>query len=144
MPVTRHDTYQALGAITSILSFVSVLGAIYIMRSAQQLRKESGYTKSKHGVFFITDFVFWMSFCDVIQQAWLGWSWLSVAFDASFNANWSPFACKTTGFFAQYFLVGSASWNFVIAVSLLRILIGTDIEQFKNEIKYHHMFAWYG
>ena len=92
---------------------------------------------------FITDLVFWMAFCDVIQQAWLGWTWLSVAFDAGFNANWPNYICKPVGFIAQFFLVGSASWNFIIAITLLRILLGFDVTKFDNEIKYYHCFAWY-
>ena len=144
--MTLREGYQVLGAITSILSFISVFGAGYIMHSAVQLRRRSNVSaKNRESrALFITDLVFWMAFCDVIQQAWLGWTWLSVAFDSSFNANWPNYICKPVGFVAQFFLLGSASWNFIIAILLLRILLGFDVTtHFDKELRYYHYFAWY-
>jgi len=83
-----------------------------------------------------------MCFCDVIQQFWLGWVWLSVATNSSFNGNWPAGLCTTIGMIAQFFLVGSAAWNFAIAAILLRMLLAYKIDTLEWEVKYHHMFCW--
>eukprot|EP01084_Bolivina_argentea_P026661 49606_1 len=133
-------SYQVLGAFTSILGFISVIGAAYIIYGAVQIRRN--YSPSKTRPLFVINHVLYMSICDVAQQGWIAFSWLSVAFDGSWNANWSPISCKITGTIAQFFLVASASWNFVIAICLMRMLRATPIHKFEREIKYHHIFSW--
>eukprot|EP00483_Globobulimina_turgida_P008458 UN08475 len=135
-------SYQALGGITSGLAFMSVVGAAYIIYGATHIRLTMRNSPSKTRPLFVINHVLYMSVCDVAQQGWIAFSWLPLAFDGSWNANWSPASCKITGMFAQFFLVASASWNFVIAICLMRMLGATPIHVFEREIVYHHTFAW--
>eukprot|EP01083_Nonionella_stella_P064422 167845_1 len=139
--MSKHG-YQVLGVLTSICAFTSVAGSCYIIYGASLVRGSLKNKSNKTNPVFITEHVLWMSVCDVVQQAWLGFTWLPVGFDGHWNANWSPAACGITGMIAQFFLLASASWNFVIAVSLLRMLNATPLWQFQKEIKYNHIFAW--
>jgi len=50
--------------------------------------------------------------------------------------------CTTIGMIAQFFLVGSAAWNFAISAILLRMLLAYKIDTLEWEVKYHHMFCW--
>lgn len=143
--MSLHDSYQALGVITSLLCFASVLGAIYVMYSAIQIRKyikSSSRLKHERPV-FLTDYVFWMSCCDLFQQFYYGLALSSVGFDSNYNANWDDWICQTIAMIQQFCLVASATWNFLIAVCLLRILLGKiELYQFEKELKWHHLFVW--
>jgi hypothetical protein len=135
--------YQVLGVFTWLFSWTSAACALYIMRESYRLRvgHRAGALREQAPI-FLTNHVFWMCFCDVIQQFWLGYVWMSVAFKSNFNNNWSQGTCWTIGSIAQFFLVGSAAWNFTIAVLLLRVLTHFSIHTFEKEIPYHHAFVW--
>eukprot|EP01084_Bolivina_argentea_P190014 326651_1 len=134
-------SYQVLGVITTVLGATSVCGALYIIQGCIRIRQTFSKNSSNRPLFMINH-VLWMSFCDVLQQGWISFSWLPVGFDGSWNANWPPIACKLTGTFAQYFLTASASWNFVIAICLMRMLRATPCYVLADELIYHHIFAW--
>ncbi|ETO23962.1 hypothetical protein RFI_13197 [Reticulomyxa filosa] len=161
--MSEHDSYQALAIITFLFGLGSVFGAAWIMYSACKMRQlATAGIRMENSPIFLTNHVLWMSFCDIVQQSWasffersgkknsiilfffvkVAYTWLAPATNSSFASGWSKASCGTLGVFSQFFLVGSASWNFLIALCLMRIIMRLWIDNLKEEIPFHHLFCW--
>eukprot|EP01083_Nonionella_stella_P224926 800195_1 len=139
--------YQITGVLTMTLSFLSIMGASYIIHTAYQKRKDK-----QNRDFIVNDYVFYMSFCDLIAAIQVLLYWSAIAFDSSWMASWPHGLCWISGFIFQFVLVGSATWNFFIAINLVRLMAfqaspldlkyESDHTICGNIVKWNHVIVW--
>ena len=141
--------WSAIGTITASLAILSTLAACYIVISAIRFLR---YVKSNPHADWLKDplvfvkVVLSMSVCDVIFEFIESWQELSAASEdilAWLNEGYSNTACIIKGYFLEYFTVASASWNFILVLILLQILLfRTNLTKISSNLKYYHLFVW--
>ena len=140
---------QIESVISTCLAVLSVISATYIAFSARKaetfidLESSRLHGKSLWDLKFLVQSIKWMAICDIIFEFLLAWMYSSVTISvlASIDATWQ---CTVKAIFLQYFSVASISWNFIIAIILLRVMIfGTSLAKFSNEIRCYHFYVWY-
>eukprot|EP01084_Bolivina_argentea_P312251 540583_1 len=140
--------YQVVGVCTMILSFFSALGACYIIYTAYQKRKDK-----QNRDFIVNDYVYYMSWCDLCGAIQVLLYWSAVGFDSSWMAQWPFGLCWVSAFIFQFVLVSSATWNFFIAINLVRLMAfkaspmdlkyESDIECIAGrKLKWNHVIVW--
>ena len=142
------DYSKFFGAISAAIGFMSFIAGIWLFVSACRFLKrikKVDPSSSLHQSVFLINIIKWLSFCDVVYCIINGIQFLSVVSHSMFDTiNSIPdYLCAIKGCIYQFVLVGGVSWNFVMCVVLLRIvLFHTDLQIIGGDMKYYHACAW--
>ena len=139
--------WSILGIIASTIGFVSFFSACYIVISAIRFQKLISKHSSLKDTLFLVNIVKWLAICDIFHDFIIAWQYLSVASQNTFsilNSNYPHYLCVIKGFIAQFAVVSSVSWNFMLVLVLFRIMyFETGFDLINQSIKYCHMFVWF-
>ena len=87
-----------------------------------------------------------MAICTIGMEFINCWKYLALAsphklsyIDEHYSHKW----CVVKGFILQYFEISTVTWNFILSVSLFRILyFSIPLEKIGDSMKYYHIFVW--
>eukprot|EP01084_Bolivina_argentea_P090463 163014_1 len=142
------DFQTVVGGVTAILSFLSILGSLWIIRSAIKQRRKDKHNRK----FLVNEYVYYMSYCDLLSQVltFIYFGSIAVPHKWRIVAGIGPVPCKILGFLFQFSLVASATWSFAIAIVLYRLMSGISADTIANDmiticnirIQWHHALIW--
>lgn len=89
-----------------------------------------------------------MAICTFVYEFINGWQYLYLANNVFGKINHYPddmhLFCVWKGFFQQLFEVAGVTWNFILALTLFRIVFfNADCEHINETMIYYHIVVWY-
>ena len=99
---------------------------------------------------FLVQSIKYMSMCDIIFESIYFYQFLSQLIPSNNNPNHKFYPIDDNSALANildvcgvYFIVASATWNFIISLCLFRLLIfQTELQQLNSQIKWFHCYVW--
>eukprot|EP01084_Bolivina_argentea_P251043 420882_1 len=129
-----NSQYHIVAVFATVLSATSILGSSWIIRAAcNRRRRDMRYRIEEYRRnYIVSDYVLYMSICDVCVHVMTLLYYSAVAAQSSWiqnvGENLFPI-CWIFGFIYQFSLISSATWSFAIALNLWWLMQGAEIDE---------------